>query len=125
MQVFPMTTKENKQAALRAVMAIMGSDGKEVVIRDAEKEGTKQQEAWFNMLCRMIATETGDDPESIKYLIKEKVFGRIISEVMGVTIEFVPRSNFEGLAGYSKLIECAYRTGADLGIILPEPRKKT
>jgi hypothetical protein len=124
MAVYPLNTKENKQFALRALMGVMGADGKEMIIRKAVEHGTREQESFFNILCGIIANENGDDIESIKYIIKERVFGRVISEVMGVTIEFVPRSNYQGMAGYSKLIEASYRLGAELGIILPEPRKK-
>ena len=124
MQTFILDTKESKQEALRALMAVMAEDGLEVIIRKRTDHGTKEQEAWFNMLCRMMAEEVGDEPESIKYVLKEKVFGRVLSEVMGVTVEFVPRSNFEGKAGYIKLIDRAYIMGADLGMILPEPRKR-
>ena len=124
MELFILNSKKEKQKALRALMAVMGEEGMEMILRKRTDHGTKEQERWFNILCRMIADENGDEPESIKYIIKEKVFGRILSEAMGVTVEFVPRSNYEGRAGYSKLIECAYRTGAELGIVLPEPKKQ-
>jgi hypothetical protein len=123
MKVFSLNSKENKQFALRALMAVMGADGMEMVLRKSVVDGTREQEIFFNILCGIIANENGEDVESIKYYIKERVFGRVISEVMGITIEFVPRSNYQGMAGYSKLIEASYRLGAELGIILPEPRK--
>ena len=113
-----------KRRALRAVTAIMGADGMEVIIRKRVESGSKEQEAWFNMLCKMIADDTGNSPEAIKTHVKTEAFGIHTSSLMGRTIEFVPRSNYYGMKGFSQLIEGTYRLGAELGIVLPEPRKK-
>lgn len=121
MLTFPITSKEAKQRALRAVMGIMKKDDCEVVIRKRQQQGTTQQQAWFNMLCKMIADEIGDHPEAVKAAIKKKRFGTHVATIGGVEVEFIPRSDYHGKKGYSDLIEQAYIEGAEMGIILPEP----
>ena len=75
MKQFPINSKENKQRALKAVMDILGEDGMEVVIRKRVVSGTTEQQAWFNMLCKMVADETGDSPDAVKAAIKKETFG--------------------------------------------------
>ena len=123
MQSIPLNTLANKKEALKILWGIKGEDGMEVVFRKITDDGSKAQEAWFNILCRMIAKETGDDVEAIKTSVKVKAFGRHTAKIGGVSIDFVPRSNYYGMEGYSQLIERSYQLGAELGIILPEPRK--
>ena len=96
-----------------------------------DHDGTKEQKVWFYKLCRMIAKDSGHTPaeirkytEEIKTAIIKQTFGMEKSEVMGVTIEFVPRSGFHGKDGYSQLIDCAYRFGAGLDIVLPEAKRR-
>ena len=132
MELIILDSKENKQQALRALMAVMAEDGMELVLRKrTDHDGTKQQKAWFNILCGIIAKDSGHTPaeirkytERIKTAIKKQTFGMEVSEVMGVKIEFVPRSGFHGKDGYSQLIECAYRFGAQLNIVLPNPARR-
>jgi len=124
MNVWPINTKENKRSAMNAVKAIMGVDGLEVIIRKRVESGSKEQEAWFNILCRMLANETGDSPEAIKTHMKIEVFGLQVSHAFGKRIEFVPPSDFEGMPGFSKLIEKTYQTAAEMGFVLPPPRLK-
>jgi hypothetical protein len=121
-RIYPINSRDAKRLALKAVMDIMGEDGMEVVIRKRVKHGSKEQQAWFNMLCKMIADDTGADPESIKAHIKTEVFGLQTSTLAGKTIEYVPRSDLHGMKGYSQLIDGAYRIGAELGIVLPDPK---
>jgi len=121
MQTFPINSLEAKQRALRAVMAILGKDGLEVLIRKRVESGSKEQQSWFNMLCKMIADDTGNSPEAVKAHVKTEAFGLQTGTIAGKTFEFVPRSDLHGMEGYSQLIEGAYRTGADLGIVLPDP----
>jgi len=122
-KTFAINSKEAKQHALRAVMAILGSDGMEVVIRKRVESGSREQQAWFNMLCKMIADETGNSPETVKAFIKEEVFGVQTGQIGDKVVEFIPRSDFEGMKGFTKLIEATYRLAAEQGIVLPEPRK--
>jgi hypothetical protein len=124
MKTFPINSKENKQRALRAVMDILGEDGMEVVIRKRVTSGTKSQQAWFNMLCKMVADETGDSPEAIKAAMKKETFGLQSAVIGGIEVDFIPRSDYHGMKGYNQLIETTYRIAADQGIILPEPRAK-
>ena len=124
MKQFPINSKENKQRALRAVMGILGEEGMEVVIRKRVTSGTTEQQAWFNMLCKMLADETGDSPEAVKAAIKKETFGLQSAVIGGIEVEFIPRSDYHGMKGYSQLIDTTYRIAADLGIILPEPRAK-
>lgn len=124
MKQFPINSKENKQRALKAVMAILGEDGMEVVIRKRVTSGSMEQKAWFNILCRILADETGDSPEAIKEAMKVETFGRQPAKIGGIEFDFTPRSDSEGMKGYSKLIDTTYRIGAELGVVLPEPRAK-
>lgn len=124
MQEFPINSLENKQHALRAVMAILGSDGMEVVIRKRVESGSKKQKAWFNMLAKMIADDTGNNQEAVKAHVKEREWGKHEAEVGGVKIVFIPRSDYYGMKGYSQLIEGIYLLGAELGIVLPDPKPK-
>jgi hypothetical protein len=121
MRVFPINTLEAKQRALRAVWQILGSDGEEVVIRKRVESGSKEQQAWFNMQCGMIAKETGNTPEAIKAHCKVEAFGMQEGELAGKKFEFIPRSDLHGMAGFSQLIEKANEVGAELGIVLPDP----
>ena len=123
MKQFPINSKENKQRALRAVMAILGEEGMEVVIRKRVTSGTKSQQAWFNMLCKMVADDTGDSPEAVKAAVKKETFGLQVATIGGIDVEFIPRSDYHGMKGYSQLIDTTYRIAADLGIVLPEPHE--
>ena len=124
MQSIPLNTRDAKREALRILWGIKGEDGMEVVFRKITDDGSKAQEAWFNILCRMIAKDTGDDVEAIKVSVKVKAFGRHTATIGGVTVDFIPRSNLYGMEGYSQLIEGTYQLGAELGIILPDPKPK-
>ncbi len=123
MDVYQITSKQAKQRALRAVMAVMGEDGKEVVIRDVQTEGTREQEAWLNILCRMLAQETGNGVEAIKASVKVDKWGYHTAEIGGKSFEFLPRSNYYGMKGYSELIDGVYQLAAELGAVLPNPKK--
>ena len=112
MKVFPINCREAKQRALRAVMDLMGADGMEVVIRKRVESGSKEQCAWFNMLCKMIADDTGNSPEAIKSHVKVEAFGMQAGTLAGKTFEYIPRSDLYGMKGYSQLIDGAYRLGA-------------
>ena len=122
MKVFPINSLEAKKRAMRAVNEIMGEDGLEVIIRKRVESGSKEQQAWFNMLCKMIADETGNSPEAIKSHVKVEAFGMQAGELSGKSFEYVPRSDLHGMKGFSQLIEGAYRLGAELGFTLPPPR---
>ena len=124
MKVFPINSRDAKERALKAVMTIMGADGMEVVIRKRVESGSKEQQAWFNMLVKMIADDTGNSPEAIKAHVKVEAFGMATGTVAGRTFDYIPRSDLYGMKGFSQLIEGAYRLGAELGIVLPEPRVK-
>jgi len=124
MKVFPINSREAKDRALQAVMKIMGADGLEVIIRKRVESGSKEQQAWFNMLVKMIADDTGNAPEAIKAHVKIEAFGMETGIVAGRTVEYIPRSDLHGMKGFSQLIEGTYRLGAELGIVLPEPRVK-
>ncbi len=122
MRIFPITSKDAKRSALQAVWSIRGEDGLEVVIRKIKSHGTREQQAWFNIMVKMIADETGNSPEAIKAHIKEETFGKQTATIGGKVIEFIPRSDWDGKEGYSQLIENAYRIAADMGIVLPDPK---
>lgn len=123
MRVYPINSKEAKRSALQAVWQIRGEDGLEVVIRKIQSHGTREQVAWFNILCKMIADETGNNPEAIKAHIKEETFGKQVAKIGNKTIEFIPRSDWNGKEGYSQLIDNAYRIAAEMGIVLPDPKR--
>ena len=122
MQVFPINSRDAKQRALKAVWHILGEDGMEVVIRKRVKHGSRQQQAWFNMLCKMIADETGNSPDAVKAHVKTETFGLQESTLAGKRIEYVPRSDLHGMEGYTQLIDGTYRLGAELGVVLPDPK---
>lgn len=124
MQVFPINSEENKRRALRAVWGAMGQDGVEVVIRKRVESGSKEQQAWLNMLCKMIADEIGDSPDAVKAAVKVEVFGYQDAVIAGRKVQFIPRSDWKGMPGFSQLIERAYVIGANLGIVLPDPEPK-
>ena len=124
MHVFPINSQENKRLALRAVMATMGADGMEVVIRKRVESGSREQQAWFNMLCKMIADDTGASPDAVKAHVKIEAFGMQTDTLAGRTVQYTPRSDLYGMEGYSKLIEEVYVLGAEQGIVLPDPKPK-
>lgn len=124
MRIFPITSRENKIRALRAVKAIMGADGEEVVIRKITTDATREQEVWFNMLCKMIADETGNSPEGIKAHCKVECFGMETGNIGGVDVEWTPRTRKHGKKGLMQLIDYAYQFGGELGIRLPPPTRK-
>ena len=124
-QIWPLNTKENKQRALKALTAVMGSEGKEVIIRKRVENKTTEQRGWFHVLCQLFGSETGYTQGEIKELIKRDVLGTTLVEFAGIgKFEVVKESEGEDRPGYAELIEGAYRLAAEAGIVLPNPIKK-
>lgn len=122
MKRYRITSKEAKRQALAAVMAVMGEDRMEVVIRRYVENKTTEQRAWFHMLCKMFGDETGYSQGEVKELIKREILGTSLVELAGRKFEIVKASESQDKAGYSELIEGTYRLAAEAGVVLPSPR---
>lgn len=123
-QLWPINTKENKRLALNALTAVMGSEGKEVIIRKRLENKTTDQRNWFHTICKLFGDECGYTQGEVKELVKREILGTSLIEIAGRRFEVVKESEGEDRPGYAELIEGAYRIAAEAGVVLPNPIKR-
>jgi hypothetical protein len=121
-RVFHLNSKQVKINAIQAVKEIMGVDDMDVTIEKHQDNQTDDQRAFFHVLVDMLAKSEGVSPEAMKMDIKRECWGSEIVTVRGHEFEVIKSSAKAKKDEYSELIECAYRIGAWLGHVLPNPR---
>lgn len=114
--------EHTRSNAARAVMEIMGADDADVVIEPHRDDQTASQRGFFHVLAGILAKGEGVSPDAMKMDIKRECFGSEIVTVRGHEFEVIKSTTKAKKDEYSDLIETAYRIGAFLGHVLPNPR---
>jgi hypothetical protein len=122
-QLYIIKNAEIRKRAAEAVMALRGEDCAEVIIQPHEDDQTAQQRGYFHVLIKILATEIGDSPDSVKMDIKRETFGSdiVTSKITGKEQEVIKSSAKAKKDEYSQLIETTLRIAANFGIVLPAP----
>jgi hypothetical protein len=101
----------------------------EIIAREERREKSDGQRALFHVVAADLATEVGSTPGEVKVAIKEIYFGdedavdRLHSILVGIG---EGRYSTEDLdhEHYGELIEVLYTTAAEMGIYIPDRRRR-
>jgi hypothetical protein len=123
-------TVARREIAKNMVGNIRGDENMEVIIQPHIEKKSDEQRGWFHFLCREMSKETGYTEGEIKEYIKAETFGSTVVQVGDIQREVTCSSETDengkarSKTDYSKLIDGAYRIGAEAGIALPNPLYK-
>lgn len=124
MRKFIIDSPTSKRYALNFISRIELDEGLEIVIRKERKDQKDDQREGFHVLLKLFAEELGYSPDELKEVLKIKALGVEVKTVLGEEVHILKSTTKYTREDYSKLIETTYRTAAELGIVLPELKRK-
>lgn len=96
----------------------------ELVFRSERVEKTAGQRNLFHAVCSDLAPHFGLTPGGMKLKVKASFYGIEIRDEAGIYYAVVPSSEDSDREEYGRLIDHAYRMGAEQGFAVPDRRKK-
>lgn len=115
--------------ALREFGIDFESNPMELIVRETFDPPSDAQRRLFHAVCEDVGVVLGYWPGEFKEVVRSKYFGDPDEvEDLLATLRGVPTGRFstEDLSHeyYGRLIECAYAIAADLGIVVPDRRRR-
>lgn len=115
----------NKAGFIKAIQSMNGKDVEISVSTKSTGRTGNQNRYYWGVLIDVIATETGNDPETVHEALKAMFLSTVPVTMANNTVNCMPSTTRLNTAEFNNYIEKIITWGAENDILLPYPNEAT